>query len=117
MSLAQLAGMPFYLDPESVRGGFRVKTAVFDTQGGRVLQVLGTVWEDIFVTGSFGRGGFEDQRDFLASRTPPPGRRPGNDLARSSGRENGTSLSAPRRYPLPDGGMSVRVDQRIINPR
>lgn len=44
----------FRINPDSVDWSFRVKTAVIDTLGGRVIQVLGADVTDMTVQGSFG---------------------------------------------------------------
>ena len=60
-----LAGVPFDLDPESIAYHFDIKASATNTVGGRVVQVFGTKISDLFVTGSFGLGGWEAQQAFL----------------------------------------------------
>jgi hypothetical protein len=65
MSTVFLAGTPFRINPDTVSGGFRANTSVTETQGGRVIQVFGTSFDDLMLTGSFGVGGFAEQNAFL----------------------------------------------------
>ena len=44
----------FLLNPSAVQWGFEVNTAVFDTVGGRVVQVLGASVSDLIVSGTIG---------------------------------------------------------------
>jgi hypothetical protein len=62
---ASLAGVPFRLDPQSINFGFTARTAVTETIGGKVVQVLGIEMNDLVVSGSFGKGGWEEQERFL----------------------------------------------------
>ncbi len=65
MSYGSLGGVPFLVDPESVSYHFDIKASATPTVGGRVVQVFGTKISDLFVTGSFGLGGWEAQQAFL----------------------------------------------------
>lgn len=44
----------FRIDPEEIGWGFNINTAVQDTVGGRVVQVLGATLSDITIAGLFG---------------------------------------------------------------
>lgn len=66
---ALLDGQPFWADPESVSWTFGVKTRVDNTIGGKVVQVYGIELGLLTVTGSFGRGGWEEQNRFLERMT------------------------------------------------
>lgn len=65
MATATLAGRPFRLDPQSMRWTFETKARAFKTIGGKVVQVIGTQMSDLFISGSFGVGGWEEQAKFL----------------------------------------------------
>lgn len=120
MSEAIFCGQPFRLDPESVRVGYRMKTARVQTIGGEVVQVLGTTHDTLSISGSFGKGGFVEQRAFLkrmyaiafyqADSTP--------GTFRFTWVEKGWDFAiALESYTNPDGPHSVEVNQRIINPK
>jgi hypothetical protein len=73
MGVATLGGWTFRVDPQSVSWPFSMKTAVTDTLGGKVVQLYGVQLGDITVSGSFGRGGYLEQKAFLTyleSNTP-----------------------------------------------
>lgn len=59
------AGLPFRVNPLSVRWDWTVKTAAEPTLGGKVIQVFGVDPGDIIVSGTFGIGGWEEQQRFL----------------------------------------------------
>ena len=54
MALATLDGVPFRINPSAIQWGFQIQTAVEDTIGGRVVQVVGATLSDITVTGDYG---------------------------------------------------------------
>jgi Transglycosylase SLT domain len=72
MGVAQLGGLPFRIDPDSVAWSFSMKVARRKTVGGNVVQVYGTDLGDMTVSGAFGFGdrsrgdqsGWEDQERF-----------------------------------------------------
>lgn len=121
MSFALLQGEPFRIDPDSVQGGFRVKTAAIDTQGGRVVQVLGTSMDSLTVTGSFGRGGFPEQRAFLARMTGMAifqNALGDGQQIRFQWPDKGWDFSVRlRAYASPNGPMSVHVAADVQNPK
>lgn len=65
MGLATLGGLQFRIDPTSIQWTFKIKKSVIDTVGGHVVQVLGADLGDMVVQGSFGVGGWEEERAFL----------------------------------------------------
>lgn len=67
MGLATLGTHTFRLDPESISWEYTIKSRVFDTVGGQVVQVFGASIEDMTVIGSFGAGGWQEQQAFLTS--------------------------------------------------
>jgi hypothetical protein len=91
MGVATLDGIPFRIDPDEVTWPFKMKVVDHKTLGGKVIQVLGTVFGDMAVTGVFGHGdpaqgdtsGWEEQerfrvrlktftREVAADREPTP---------------------------------------------
>lgn len=65
MGQGSLGGRPFRIDPSSIHWAFTIKTAVIETLGGRVVQVIGANLGDMTVNGSFGVGGWQEQQKFL----------------------------------------------------
>ena len=65
MGVALLGEHKFRLDPSSIQWNFTIKTNAFETVGGRVVQVYGTDTGDMQIEGSFGRGGYVEQKAFL----------------------------------------------------
>lgn len=55
MALASLGGVTFRLNPTDVAWNFEINTAVKDTIGGRVVQVIGATMSDITVRGYYGQ--------------------------------------------------------------
>jgi hypothetical protein len=62
---ATLNGVPFRSDPHVIAWDFKPKVASKKTVGGKVVQVFGVELGDLTMEGSFGRGGWEEQSDFL----------------------------------------------------
>lgn len=56
MVLATLGGMPLRTNPTDIRWNYRMKTVEQRTMGGKVIQILGTTFSDITISGTFGRG-------------------------------------------------------------
>lgn len=69
MSTAILEGRPFRLNPHSVSWDFTVSVSETKTIGGKVVQVYGGSIGDLTLEGDFGKGGWQEQRDFLARLT------------------------------------------------
>jgi hypothetical protein len=67
MGVASLNGKLFRLDPVSVQWTYKIKTAVYETIGGRVVQIIGVMFGDMTLTGSFGVGGWQEQETFLTN--------------------------------------------------
>jgi len=120
---ATFAGIPFRIQPESVRGGMRVKTSVINTQGGKVIQVLGTVFEDLIVSGSFGKGGYTEQTAFLQrmiglAQLQEQGARKTSVSFKFEYPERGWDfLVMLKGYSSPDGPKSIHASNTTINPR
>lgn len=56
----------FRTNPNAVWWNYHLITAVEDTYGGRVVQILGAKVDDLIVTVDCGRGGWEYQRHIIA---------------------------------------------------
>jgi hypothetical protein len=65
MGTASFGGWVFRIDPTSVKWDFKVRTNTTYTIGGKVVQILGTELGNIDLMGTFGRGGYQEQRRFL----------------------------------------------------
>ncbi len=65
MGEATLNGVPFRVDPSAISWPFAVKTKAIKTIGGKVVQVFGTSVGDLTVSGTFGKGGRQEQLAFL----------------------------------------------------
>jgi hypothetical protein len=65
MGVATLNGVQFRLDPTSISWPYRIVTETTSTIGGKVVQVLGASLGDLTVTGSFGTGGWREEKDYL----------------------------------------------------
>lgn len=107
MGVALYDNKPFRIDPGTVQGSFEIKTSATETIGGRVVQVYGVKWDDIIISGSFGRGAFrpgvgrdpyQDQLDFL-------------DRMESIMERQAALLSRepPQRFYWPDRGWDFQV--------
>lgn len=55
MGIANLNGVQFRIDPDSISYDYSIDYAVIDTLGGRVIQVLGATIGDITIQGHFGQ--------------------------------------------------------------
>jgi hypothetical protein len=62
---ASLNGVPMRLNPTSVSLSYTVKTSEIPTLGGMVVQIFGVEMSDLMVTGTFGKGGYIEQQQFL----------------------------------------------------
>lgn len=56
MTLVTLGGAALRVHPTDIRWNFKMKTSETRTMGGKVIQILGTTFSDITVTGTYGRG-------------------------------------------------------------
>lgn len=128
MAYGSLAGVPFDLDPESISYHFDIKASATNTVGGRVVQVFGTKISDLFVTGSFGLGGWEAQQAWLNQMIPLMQGQEGS-LGPTGFWKGATpvNFSYPPRnwnfevfvlsYTQPGGNTSIVLDNEIINPQ
>jgi hypothetical protein len=130
MGVASLNGRLFRLDPVSVQWTYKIKTAVYETIGGRVVQIIGVMFGDMTLTGSFGVGGWQEQQVFLTDM-----RAMADSQVASSFTVVNPHLTAPpvrflyppknwdflvylKDYSQPGGeGGSVTVANEIINPQ
>lgn len=62
---ATLNGIPFHVNPSSVAWQYNVRLASHKTIGGKVIQIYGFNMDDLTVSGHFGRGAIERQREFF----------------------------------------------------
>ncbi len=97
MATASIAGKPFRVDPTSVSWEFRAKVAEKTTIGGVVVQAYGADFGPLVVSGSFGKGGWQEQRDFLQS------------LAAAADRQASNFASDPPRFLFPAKGWDFLV--------
>ena len=136
---ASIDGWTFTIDPTSVQLPMRAKMQKFRTVGGFVVQVYGTTWGDLTISGqfggvhgSFGTGGWELQERFLGKMMQIAQDQAIQRQARSGTGQN-FSPAQPFlfRYPLlgwefycylkgytsPDGPMAVHLENTNINPK
>lgn len=121
-----LGGRPFRIDPSSVNWNFTVKTNAVETVGGRVVQVYGVDLGDMTVVGSFGVGGWREQKAFLDRIIALADVQVANNRIQNS-KANPIHFSYPSRkwdfqvyllgYEDPSAGASVRWDVETINPQ
>jgi hypothetical protein len=136
---ATLNGVAFRIDPTSVELPMRAKVQKFRTLGGFVVQVYGSTWGDLTVTGQFGDvaprggglGGWRAQMAFLddmvnlaynqSIQRPPT--LPGQNFTPSQpfrfiypllGWDFQCYLKA---YTSPDGPLAVHMANQNINPK
>lgn len=129
---ATIDGWPFRIDPTSVELPIRAKVAKFRTVGGFVVQVYGTTWGDLTVSGQFGVTGWPAQVNFL-NRMVGIGR---DQAMQHKPVQAGQNYSPGRTfrftYPLlgwdfpecylkgytsSDGPMAVHMENTNINPK
>ena len=124
-------GWSFRIDPSSVTLPIRAKMSKFITLGGMVVQVYGTTWGDLTISGQFGVGGWQEQRRFLAQMVDA-GRGQAIQRAPSFPGQNFTP-SKPFRFKYPlldwdflcylkgytssDGPQAVHLANDNINPK
>lgn len=74
MALATLDGIPFRINPSAIQWNFSINTAVEDTVGGRVVQVIGANLSDITVSGEYGeKKGFKNDASHKGMELRGPG--------------------------------------------
>lgn len=116
---ASLAGRPFRLNPTSINWSFEAKVADIATVGGKVIQVLGTKVSDLVVSGTFGRGGWREQAEFLdwikqVADRQVENKPPVHFRYPAYGWDIPVYIKA---YTTPDGGRSIVLDNGIVAPR
>lgn len=126
MGLATLAGQPFRLDPTSIEWDYSVRVAEQQTVGGKVVQVLGANLGDMTVVGSFGVGGWREQKAFLERITALADQQVAN-AAKVGGQPDPLRFSYPprgwdflvylRAFAQPGVDASVRSSNRDFAPR
>jgi hypothetical protein len=104
MGSASLGPINFRVDPMSINWGYTVRYAVTPTIGGKVIQVLGANLEDLTVTGSFGTGGWREEKQFLQRIT---------DIADAQTDFTG---GRPVRFMYPPLGYDFQVFVKAIRP-
>lgn len=128
---ATIAGLNFLIDPSSVQLPIRAKMQKFRTLGGFVVQVYGTTWGDLTVTGQFGTGGWEAQVNFLEQMYQVGINQAMQRQATVAGQNFTPSQPFRFTYPLlgwdflcylkdytsPDGPMAVHMSNVNINPK
>jgi hypothetical protein len=131
--VASIDGWPFTIDPiSSVQLPMRAKMQKFRTVGGFVVQVYGTTWGDLTLSGQFGVGGWREQKRFLEKMMQIA---QDQAMQRQAPTGTGQNFSPAQpflfRYPLlhwefycylkgytsPDGPMAVHLENQNINPR
>lgn len=126
MGDAILAGRRFRVDPSSIAWSFEAKTQKIETVGGRVIQVFGTRISDMTLSGSFGVGGWRQQRDFLDEMLALAHEQAEHGMKERAPRHQHRFIYPPRgwdflvylkQYSTPDGQESVVHSPEIFNPR
>lgn len=100
---ASIGGISFRLDPERVSWGYKVKTNVTSTVGGKVVQIFGVVIDDLILFGSFGRGGFLAQLDFY------------NKMRALLDKQSSEEIPKPVRFIFPARGWDMNVYIKAIS--
>lgn len=121
---ASLNGIPLRLNPLAVNLGYSVKTSETPTLGGMVVQVFGVEMGDLTVTGTFGKGWWMEQLQFLENMLA---------IATGQGTQPGLQPSGPpvrfvypqrnfdfqvylKGYTDPNAGMAVDYENQQIAP-
>jgi hypothetical protein len=97
---ASLNGIPMRLNPTSVELSYQVKTSEIPTLGGMVVQVFGVEMSDLVVTGTFGRGGYGEQAEFLNRMLAIAGYQANQSFSNAGG---------PVRFVYPNRGFDFMV--------
>lgn len=119
---ATLAGIPFSIDPTSVRWDFQVHTTDSAYLGGKVVQVFGATVGDIYIEGHFrGEHDWQWQYDFL-QKMKALGKKPVNEPNvapfRFAWPEQGWNFQVYlRQFSTPDGSRSLVYRPSTIHPR
>jgi hypothetical protein len=128
---ATIDGWPFNIDPTSVSLPVRAKVQKFRTVGGFVVQVYGTTWGDLTVSGQFGTGGWVAQWQFLERMIAIAQKQSIQRQASLPGQNFSPSQPFRFTYPLlnwdflcylkaytsPDGPQAVHMENTNINPK
>lgn len=124
---ATLGGIPFRINPNSVRWAFDMKVAQYETVGGRVVQIFGSDIGDMTVDGEFGNGdkskgdqeGWEEQTRFAhqVRAWAEQAQRNGKPLQFVYSPKGWNFSVYVKAFSNPDGGMSVQYDNKTFNPK
>jgi hypothetical protein len=134
---ATIDGWPFDIDPSTVELPMSAKVQKYRTIGGFVVQVYGTTWGDLTVSGQFGTGGkqfgsgWRAQQAFLDRMVQIAGNQAIQRAPTMTGQNFTPSQPFQFTYPLlgwkflcylkaytsPDGPMAVHVENANINPK
>lgn len=129
---ATINGWKFDIDPSSVQLPIRAKVQKFRTVGGFVVQVYGTTWGDLTVTGQFGVGGWRSQLSFLDNMITIGQQQSLQRKATYAGQNFTPGKPFRFTFPLlgwdfpecflksytsPDGPMAVHMENDNINPK
>jgi hypothetical protein len=134
---ATIDGWPFRIDPSSVQLPMSAKVQKFRTIGGFVVQVYGTTWGDLTVSGQFGAGsnfapgGWQAQQSFLNRMVQIAGNQAIQRAPTFAGQNFTPSQPFRFTYPLlgwdflcylkdytsPDGPQAVHLENTNINPK
>lgn len=111
MALASLGGVAFRINPTDVAWNFEIVTAVKNTIGGRVVQVIGANLSDITVRGYYGQEygkGKDGKSALLAEAFVKKMRQLMIDQSRDSN-EHGGSMHESLDFVVPDFGWNMKV--------
>jgi hypothetical protein len=128
---ATINGWPFHIDPSSVALPIKAKVQKYRTVGGFVVQVYGTTWGDLTVSGQFGAGGWNAQLGFLDRMVSIAKNQAIQRQATQPGQNFQPSQPFRFTYPLlgwdflcylkaytsPDGPQAVHMENININPK
>ena len=121
---ASLNGIPLRLNPTQVNLSYQVKTSETPTLGGMVVQVFGVEMGDLTITGTFGKGWWGEQLQFLENMLA---------IATGQGTQPGLAPSGPpvrfvypqrnfdfqvylKAYSDPNAGMAIDYENQNISP-
>jgi hypothetical protein len=129
---ATINGWHFDIDPSSVALPIRAKVQKYRTVGGFVVQVYGTTWGDLTVSGQFGTGGWRSQLAFLDNMMTIARQqslqRPATYAGQNFTPGKPFRFTFPllgwdfpecylKNYTSPDGPLAVHMENDNINPK
>ncbi len=124
MATASIGDLTLDINPSEVNWAYQVRHNVTDTVGGKVVQVFGVQVGDMSVSGSFGSGGTDSQKTFLAKVTDMMERQADTPSQKTRAPyrfifpERGWDFSVQiKSYDTPDGTGSVYADVNVLNPK